>query len=189
MGINLSKGGNINLSKTVPGVSKFVVGLGWDVNQYDTGGQFDLDASAAIVGVNGKLTADTNFVFFNNKEDAAKSVIYSGDNRTGEGSGDDETITVDLSLVPADADVIRFAVTIYEADARNQNFGMVQNAYIRVVNEATGEEVVRYDLSEDFSVETCVVPGELYKHNGEWKFKAIGAGFSGGLPAYVAAIQ
>lgn len=188
MTINLSKGGNINLSKTAPGVQKFTIGLGWDANSYD-GNDFDLDASAALLGLTGKLTGETSFVFFNNSQDAAGSVIYSGDNRTGGGDGHDETISVDLTKIPADVEVIRFAVTIYEAETRGQNFGQVRNAFIEVLNEATSEVVTRYDLSEDFSIETCMVPGELYKHNGDWKFKAIGAGYGGGLSAYVTAIQ
>ncbi|MEH7116125.1 TerD family protein [Neobacillus vireti] len=188
MMINLTKGGNINLTKTAPNVTKFKIGLGWDINKYD-GIDFDLDASAALLNTNGKLTGDTSFVFFNNPSDSAGSVVYSGDNRTGKGEGHDEVIIVDLSKVLNEVDFIRFAVTIYEADKRNQNFGQVSNAFIEVINDGTGEVVVRYDLSEDFSVETCVITGELYRHNGEWKFKAIGAGYGGGLETYVNGIQ
>jgi tellurium resistance protein TerD len=188
MAINLTKGGNINLTKAAPGVQEFKIGLGWDVNQYD-GGQFDLDASVALLNGAGKLTADTSFVFYNNPQDASGAVKHSGDNRTGEGAGHDEVVMVNLGTLPAEVEAIRFAVTIHEADTRKQNFGMVRNAFIEVINPSTNEVVARYDLSEDFSIETCMVPGELYKNNGDWKFKAVGAGYGGGLPAYVAAIQ
>lgn len=182
--INLTKGGNINLTKTVPNATKFVFGLGWDKNRYD-GAEFDADASAALLNAAGKLDGDSAFVFFNNQVDASGSVELSGDNRTGEGEGHDEEIVVDLGSVPATVETIRFAVTIYDAETRKQNFGQVENAYIEVINQADNSVVARYDLSEDFSVETCVVIGELYKKNGEWKFKAVGAGYGGGLEAYV----
>lgn len=188
MGINLTKGANINLSKTAPGVTQIKVGLGWDTNSYDTGGSFDLDASVALL-TGDKLTKNENFVFYNNVKDPSGAVEHSGDNLTGEGAGDDEVVKINLAAIPNDVDKIRFAVTIHEAATRNQNFGMVQNAYIRIENPATGEEIVRYDLTEDFSIETCIVPGEFYKHNGEWKFKAVGAGFGGGLEAYVTSIS
>lgn len=186
--INLTKGGNINLTKAAPNATKFLFGLGWDTNRYD-GGEFDLDASAALLYGTGKVAGDSAFIFFNNKVDPSGSVELSGDNRTGEGEGHDESITVELSTMPSDVEFVRFAVTIYDADSRKQNFGQVENAYIEVINEATKEVVARYDLSEDFSVETCVVIGELYKKNGEWKFKAVGAGYGGGLEAYVKGIN
>jgi tellurium resistance protein TerD len=189
MTINLTKGGNINISKTAPGLTGVLIGLGWNANSYDTGSQFDLDASASLLNAQAKIVDDKGFVFFNNKSDTSGAVTLSGDNLTGVGEGDDESVNVNLAGVPANVETIRFAVTIYDAEARKQNFGMVTNAYIRVVNPNTQEELARYDLSEDFSVETCVVPGELYRNNGEWKFKAIGAGFGGGLPAYVQSIQ
>jgi tellurium resistance protein TerD len=188
MAINLSKGGNINLTKSVPGVTKFKIGLGWDTNQYD-GSDFDLDASASILNGDGKIVSENSFVFYNNKQDPTGSVVSSGDNRTGEGVGHDEVVTVDLSKLPIAAKFVRFAITIYDWQTRNQNFGQVKNAFVEVINEATGEVVARYDLSEDFSIETCVVIGELYEHNGDWKFKAVGAGFGGGLDSYVANIQ
>jgi tellurium resistance protein TerD len=186
--INLQKGGNINLTKSVPGVTKFKVELGWDANQYD-GSAFDLDASAAILGDGGKIISENSFVFFNNPSDPTGSVVSSGDNRTGEGTGPDETVTIDLAKLPIAAKFVRFAITIYDAATRNQNFGQVHNAYVQVVNDGTGEVVARYDLSEDFSIETCVVIGELYEHSGDWKFKAVGAGYGGGLEAYVAGIN
>lgn len=188
MTINLTKGGNINLSKSAPGVTKFRVELGWDANQYD-GAEFDLDASAAILNDGGKILSDTSFVFFNNQSDPTGSVVSSGDNRTGEGNGPDETVTVDLAKLPIAAKFIRFAITIYDAEKRKQNFGQVRNAYVQVVNDGTNEVVARYDLSEDFSIETCVVIGELYENGGDWKFKAVGAGYGGGLDAYVAGIN
>jgi len=189
MAINLSKGGNINLSKEAPGLTAIQVGLGWDTNKYDTAGAFDLDASVSLLNESGKLVSDTGFVFYNNPKDASGSVEHTGDNRTGEGAGDDETVKVNLATVPADVKTIRFAVTIHEADERKQNFGMIDNAYIRIINPETNTEIARYDLTEDFSTETCVIPGEFYRHNADWKFKAVGAGYGGGLPAYVAAIQ
>lgn len=188
MAINLQKGGNINLTKEAAGVSLFKVGLGWDVNSYD-GVDFDLDANISLLNGAGKLTSDTSFVFYNNTQDATGSVKHSGDNRTGAGDGHDETAEINLATLPAEVETIRFAVTIHEADARRQNFGMVRNAFIEVMEAGSNKSVVRYDLSEDFSVETCVVVGELYKNNGDWKFKAVGAGFSGGLDSYVASIQ
>lgn len=186
--INLTKGGNINLSKEAPNATKFLFGLGWDTNRYD-GAAFDLDASASLLTAAGKLDGDGAFVFFNNKVDPSGSVELSGDNLTGGGEGNDEEITVDLSTIPSTVEAVRFAVTIYGAEERKQNFGQVDNAYIEVVNNDTKEVVTRYDLSEDFSGETCVVIGELYKKNGEWKFKAVGAGYGGGLEAYVKGIN
>lgn len=183
MAVNLMKGQKVDLTKTNPGLTKIIVGLGWDVNKYDGGSDFDLDAAAFMLGDSGKVAGDDDFIFYGNKEHKSGSVIHTGDNLTGEGDGDDEQIKIDLSVVPAEVTKIDFTVTIYDADTRHQNFGQVSNAYIRVINEATGEELIRYDLGEDFSIETAVVVGELYRNNGEWKFNAIGSGFSGGLAA------
>ena len=183
MGISLAKGQKVSLSKTNPGLNKVVVGIGWDVNMYDTGGDFDLDASAFLLGANGKATSQNDFIFYGQKNHPSGAVEHLGDNLTGAGEGDDEQIKVNLSLVPADIERIAFSVTIYEADARGQNFGMVSNSFIRIYNEETGEEILRYDLGEDFSIETAAIFGELYKNNGEWKFNAIGSGFQGGLAA------
>lgn len=160
-----------------------MIGLGWDTNKYDGGFDFDLDATAFLLGENGKVTSDSDVIFYNNKSHASGSVVHQGDNLTGEGEGDDEVIKVDLSLVPENIHKIDFTVTIHEADTRRQNFGMVSNAFIRVVNEVTGTELIRYDLGEDFSIETAVVVAELYRSGGEWKFNAIGSGFQGGLAA------
>ncbi|MGN0606752.1 MAG: TerD family protein [Oscillospiraceae bacterium] len=183
MAVNLKKGQKIDLTKTNPGLKKILVGLGWDVNKYDGGADFDLDASVFLLDANGKAKSEQDFVFYGNQKHASGSVVHCGDNRTGEGDGDDEQIMVDLSTVPADVEKIDFTVTIYEADERKQNFGQVSNAFIRIMNETGSEELIRYDLSEDFSIETAVVVGELYRNNGEWKFSAIGSGFSGGLAA------
>lgn len=183
MAVNLAKGQKVDLTKGNPGLSKLLVGLGWDVNKYDGGAAFDLDASAFLAGANGKVISDADFVFYGNLKHASESVIHTGDNLTGEGEGDDEVINVDLSRVPANIEKIAFTVTIYDADVRNQNFGQVSNAYIRVLNQETGEELIHFDLGEDFSIETAVVVAELYRHNGEWKFNAIGSGYSGGLAA------
>lgn len=160
-----------------------MVGLGWDVNRYDGGYDFDLDASAFLLGANGKVQRDSDFVFYGNVADPSGSVKYGGDNKTGEGEGDDEQIFVNLQGIPANVEKVDFTVTIYEAAERRQNFGQVNNAYVRIVDEATGAELIRYDLEEDFSIETAVVVGEIYRHNGEWKFNAIGSGFQGGLEA------
>lgn len=189
MPVNLSKGGKVSLAKAaadagVAGLSKVVVGLGWDTNRYDGGSDFDLDASAFLVKEDGKVRSDSDFVFYGNKEGAG--VTHTGDNKTGDGDGDDEKIIIDLITVPADVQKIAFTVTIYEAESRSQNFGMVENSYIRVVDEATGTELIRYDLGEDYSIETAVVVGELYRNNGEWKFNAVGSGFQGGLAALCA---
>lgn len=183
MAVNLTKGQKVDLTKTNPGLTKIVVGLGWDVNKYDGGHDFDLDAAAFLLSGAGKVASDADFIFYGNKNHASGSVIHTGDNLTGEGDGDDEQIKIDLGIVPAGIEKIDFSVTIYDAEARGQNFGQVSNAYIRVVNEATGEELIRYDLGEDYSIETAVVVGELYRNNGEWKFNAIGSGFQGGLSA------
>ncbi len=183
MAINLQKGQKVDLTKGNPGLSKLLIGLGWDTNKYDGGADFDLDAAAFLLGDNGKVPSDADFVFYSNLQHTSGAVIHTGDNLTGEGEGDDEVIKVDLSKVPANISKIDFTVTIYDAESRRQNFGQVSNAYIRVVDENTGKEVIRYDLGEDFSVETAVVVGEIYRNNGEWKFNAIGSGFSGGLAA------
>lgn len=183
MAVNLMKGQKVDLTKGNPGLSRLLVGLGWDVNKYDGGADFDLDASAFLAGANGKVMTDADFVFYGNLKHASESVVHMGDNRTGEGEGDDEVIEVDLSRVPANVEKIAFTVTIYDADVRMQNFGQVSNAYIRVLNEENGEELIHFDLGEDFSIETAVVVAELYRYNGEWKFNAIGSGYSGGLVA------
>ena len=181
MAVTLKKGQKVDLTKGNPNLKKVLIGLGWDVNKYDGGKDFDLDAAAFLLGANGKVTSDDDFVFYNNLKHKSGSVEHMGDNLTGAGEGDDEQITVDLSLVPADIQKIDFTVTIYEAVERNQTFGQVENAYIRIVDATTDKELIRYDLGEDFSVETAVVVGELYRHSGEWKFNAIGSGFEGGL--------
>ncbi len=180
MAISLTKGGNVNLSKEAPGIQQTTIGLGWNPRATD-GQAFDLDAIAFLVAENGKVRADNDFIFFNNLKSSDGSVVHQGDNRTGEGDGDDEKLTVDLTKVPADVARVIFAATIYDGAGRNQNFGQVSNAYIRVVNNAGGSEIARYDLSEDGSTETAMIFGELYKNNGEWKFRAIGQGFAGGL--------
>ena len=183
MPINLTKGQKVSLTKGNPGLKKIMVGLGWDVNQFDTGADFDLDTSAFLAGANGKCPTEKEFIFYGNLEHTSGAVKHMGDNLTGEGDGDDEQIEVDLSLVPANIEKIAFTVTIYDAENRHQNFGQVSNADCRIVDENTNEELIRFDLGEDFSIETAVVVGELYKHNGEWKFNAIGSGFQGGLAA------
>ena len=180
MAISLTKGGNVSLTKEAPGITKTTGGLGWNPRVTD-GQAFDLDAIAFLVGENGKVRADTDFIFFNNLTSSDGSVKHNGDNRTGDGDGDDETLSVDLSKVPADVSKVIFAVTIYDGQTRNQNFGQVGNAYIRVINDAGGSEIARYDLSEDSSTETAMIFGELYKNGSEWKFRAIGQGFAGGL--------
>jgi len=181
MAISLKKGQKVDLTKTNPGLKNILIGLGWDTNKYDGGKDFDLDASVFLLGEGGKVNSDDDFVFYGNLKHVSGSVEHLGDNLTGAGEGDDEEIKIDLSKVPENVAKIDFTVTIYEAEERKQNFGQVENAFIRVVNEATGEELIRYDLGEDFSIETAVVIGELYRNKGEWKFNAIGSGFSGGL--------
>ncbi|MBD5137255.1 MAG: TerD family protein [Lachnospiraceae bacterium] len=183
MPISLSKGQKVDLTKGNPGLKKMMVGLGWDVNTFDSGADFDLDAAAFMLGETGKCPTEKEFVFYGNLKHLSESVVHMGDNLTGEGEGDDEQILVDLSKVPENVSKIAFTVTIYEAEQRRQNFGQVSNAYIRIVDETTGQEIIRYDLGEDFSIETAVVVGELYRYNGEWKFNAIGSGFQGGLAA------
>lgn len=183
MPINLSKGQKVDLTKGNPGLKSIMVGLGWDVNAFDSGNAFDLDASAFMVGENGKCPTEKEFVFYGNLEHPSGAVQHMGDNLTGEGEGDDEQIQIDLTKIPANISKIAFTVTIYEAEVRRQNFGQVSNSFIRIVDESTNTELIRYDLGEDFSIETAMVVGELYRHNGEWKFNAIGSGFQGGLAA------
>jgi tellurium resistance protein TerD len=183
MAISLSKGQKVDLTKTNPGLTKVVVGLGWDVNKYDGGNDFDLDASVFLLDANGKVSNEKDFVFYNNPQGGGGSVTHTGDNRTGQGDGDDEQVNVDLKSVPASIEKVAFAITIHDAEARRQNFGQVSNAYVRILNDETGQELIRYDLGEDFSVETAVVVGELYRHGGEWKFSAVGSGYQGGLAA------
>ena len=186
MAVSLSKGQKVSLTKDNPGLKNLLVGLGWDCNKYDGGNDFDLDASAFLTADTGKCPSDKEFIFYGNQEHPTKCVKSTGDNRTGAGDGDDEQILVDLSLVPAEIQKISFASTIYDAETRSQNFGQVSNAYIRVVNADTNEEILRYDLGEDYSIETAVVIGEIYKNGAEWKFNAVGAGFQGGLGALCA---
>ncbi|MGC4996332.1 MULTISPECIES: TerD family protein [unclassified Streptomyces] len=180
MGVSLSKGGNVSLTKEAPGLTAVIVGLGWDVRT-TTGTDFDLDASALLLNDAGKVASDQHFVFFNNLKSPDGSVEHTGDNLTGEGEGDDEQVKVDLAAVPSDVERIVFPVSIYEAENRQQSFGQVRNAFIRVVNQAGGQELARYDLSEDASTETAMVFGELYRNGPEWKFRAIGQGYASGL--------
>lgn len=183
MAVSLKKGQKVDLTKTNPGLKEVLIGLGWDVNRYDGGKDFDLDAAAFMLGSSGKVPSDGEFIFYGNLKHSTGSVEHLGDNLTGAGEGDDEEIKINLAQVPADIAKIDFTVTIYEAEQRNQNFGQVENAFIRVMDASNGKELIRYDLAEDFSIETAVVVGELYRHNGEWKFNAIGSGFEGGLAA------
>lgn len=180
MAISLAKGGNVSLSKEAPGLDAIMVGLGWDVRATD-GADFDLDASAFLLAASGKVRSDTDFCFYNNKDVAGGAVVHQGDNRTGEGDGDDEKIQITLSKLPADVDKVAIAVTIHDGESRRQSFGQVSNAFIRLVDEKTGVEVVRFDLSEDASVETAMILGEVYRHGGEFKFRAVGQGYKGGL--------
>jgi len=182
MAVSLSKGGNVSLSKEAPGLTNVLVGLGWDARVTDGSG-FDLDASVFVTGGEGKVRSDGDFVFYNNKLGADGSVEHLGDNTTGQGEGDDEQVKVNLVKLPGNVQKIVFAVTIHEAETRKQNFGQVSNAFIRVVNDADGKEIARYDLSEDASVETAMVFGEIYRSGAEFKFKAVGQGFAGGLGA------
>lgn len=183
MGISLQKGQKIDLTKGNPGLTKIIVGLGWDTNKYSGGADFDLDASVFLLDKNGRAGGIEDFIYYNNLVGGNGAVTHTGDNLTGDGEGDDEQIIVDLSQVPAHVEKLAFTVTIHEAVQRAQNFGQVSNSFVRVVNESNGQEVLRYDLGEDFSVETALVVCELYRHQGEWKFNAIGSGFSGGLAA------
>jgi len=180
MAVSLSKGGNVSLSKEAPGLSAILVGLGWDTRATD-GADFDLDASIFILGENGKVRSDSDFVFYNNAKSADGAVEHTGDNRTGEGDGDDEAVKMNLATMPADVQRLVVAVTIHEGEARKQSFGQVQNAFIRVVNQDGGTEIARYDLSEDYSTETALIFGEVYRNKDEWKFKAVGQGYAGGL--------
>lgn len=180
MGVSLAKGGNVSLSKSAPGLTAVLVGLGWDART-TSGAEFDLDASALVVGASGKVLSNGHFVFFNNLASADGSVEHTGDNLTGEGDGDDESIKVNLAAVPTEGDKVVFAVSIYDADSRGQSFGQVSNAYIRVINQADGQELARYDLSEDASTETAMIFGELYRNGAEWKFRAVGQGYASGL--------
>ncbi|MDF9599268.1 TerD family protein [Bacillus cereus] len=187
MVIQLQKGQKVDLTKGRENLKNVMIGLGWDVNEFDGGHDFDLDASAFLLNSAGKCAKDLDFIFYNNLKSTCGSVVHSGDNLTGGGDGDDEQLVVHLDKVPSNVDKIAFTVTIYDALKRNQNFGQVKNAFVRLANKDTGEEIFRYDLGEDFSIETAVVFCELYRHNGEWKFNAVGAGFQGGLAALVKA--
>jgi tellurium resistance protein TerD len=180
MGVSLSKGGNVSLSKEAPGLTDVLVGLGWDVRSTD-GADFDLDASAILLGDTDKVLSDKHFVFFNNLTSPDNTVEHTGDNLTGEGEGDDEAIKVDLQGMAQEVQKIVFPVSIYDAESRSQSFGQVRNAFIRVVNAANNSEIARYDLSEDASTETAMVFGELYRHGAEWKFRAVGQGWTTGL--------
>lgn len=181
MSVNLQKGGRVSLSKEFPGLNRVLVGLGWDTNSSDTGAEFDLDASAFLLDKNGKVANDKNFVFYNNLNSADGAVTHTGDNRTGEGDGDDESIKVDFSKLSKDITEIAIVVTIHDATQRKQNFGMVRNAFMRIVDESSNKEIAKYDLEEDFSTETAVEFGKLYFKDNEWRFNAIGSGFKGGL--------
>ncbi|MDT0344080.1 TerD family protein [Streptomyces litchfieldiae] len=180
MGVSLSKGGNVSLSKEAPGLRAVLVGLGWDVRT-TTGADYDLDASALLCTSAGKVASDQHFVFYNNLTSPDGSVEHTGDNLTGEGEGDDEVIKVNLEAVPADITTIVFPVSIHDAANRGQSFGQVSNAFIRVVNQDGGAELARYDLSEDAATETAMIFGELYRHGTEWKFRAVGQGYASGL--------
>jgi len=180
MAISLSKGGNVSLSKTDPGLKNALVGLGWDSRSTD-GADFDLDASVFLVKPDGKVRNDSDFIFYNNLQSADGSIQHTGDNLTGEGEGDDEAVKINLTQIPKDVDKLIFAVTIHDAEGRGQNFGMVNNAFIRVVNEDNSNELVRFDLSEDASIETAMIFGEIYRRNTEWKFRAVEQGYKGGL--------
>lgn len=182
MAVSLTKGGNVSLTKEAPTMKMALVGLGWDARSTD-GQAFDLDCSVFMIGQDGKVLSDANFIFFNNKVSPCGSVVHQGDNLTGEGEGDDEQVLVELNNVAADVQKMIFAVTIYEAETRKQNFGQVSTAYMRIVNNDNVSEIARFDLSEDAAVETAMIFGELYRHSGEWKFKAVGQGFAGGLSA------
>ena len=180
MGVSLTKGGNVSLTKEAPGLTDVIVGLGWDVRT-TTGTEFDLDASAIVLNAEGKAVSDKHFIFFNNLTSPDGTVEHTGDNLTGEGEGDDEQVKVNLAGLPAEVDKVVFPVSIYDADARSQSFGQVRNAFIRVVNSAGGAEIARYDLTEDASTETAMVFGELYRNGADWKFRAVGQGYASGL--------
>ena len=191
MAINLSKGQRISLEKAAPGLKQIFIGLGWDINVTDTGSDFDIDASLFLVDGNEKLLSDQHFIFYNNQisPDPQQSIQQRGDNRTGAGEGDDEIIDVNLQTVPTDIDKVIITVTIHEADKRHQNFGQVNNAFVRIVNAENEQEVIRYDLTEDFSIETALIMAELYRKDGEWRMNAVGAGYEGGLQALVERYQ
>jgi tellurium resistance protein TerD len=180
MSVSLAKGGNISLSKEEPNLQRILIGLGWDTRTTD-GLDFDLDASAFLLGPGDRVRGDDDFIFYNNLRSTDGAVEHTGDNRTGEGDGDDEAVTVDLSRLSAAVQKVAVAVTIHEGEGRRQSFGMVANAFIRVVNDVTGREIARYDLSEDASTETAMIFGEVYRHGAEWKFRAVGQGYKGGL--------
>ena len=182
MPIELSKGQNISLTKTAPDLKKMIFGLGWDERQTD-GQEFDLDASIFMLNATGKCRSDADFIFYNQMNSSCGSISHTGDNRTGEGDGDDEEIKVDLNKVPDDVHTLAVTVTIHDYETRGQSFGQVANAFVRIVNEENGTEVVRYDLTEDYSTETAMIFGELYRHNSDWKFRAVGQGYNGGLGA------
>lgn len=183
MAVVLTKGQRVSLNKVAPGLTEVSVGLGWDINQTDSGYDFDLDASAFLLNKNNKLISDNHFIFYNNLVSPDKSVKHTGDNLTGEGEGDDESIKINLHKISTDVEKIAITVTIYEYNERQQNFGQVENAFVRLVNLKTNQEVLRYDLVEDYSVETAMIMAELYRKNGEWKLNAVGAGYQGGLKA------
>ena len=180
VGVSLAKGGNVSLSKEAPGLTNILVGLGWDVRT-TTGADYDLDASAILLGENGKVLSDQHFVFFNNLTSPDGTVEHTGDNLTGEGEGDDEAIKVNLAAMAPNVTKVVFPVSIYDAENRHQNFGQVMNAFIRIVNAADDREIARFDLSEDASTETAMVFGEVYRHQGDWKFRAVGQGYASGL--------
>ncbi|MGG8295718.1 TerD family protein [Klebsiella sp. 141251] len=185
MSVSLSKGGNVSLSKSDPSMKNVLVGLGWDVRTTD-GQDFDLDASAFLLSETGKVRSNSDFIFYNNLKSADGSVTHTGDNRTGEGDGDDESLIIKLDMIPANVAKIVFVVTIHDAQMRRQSFGQVSGAFIRLVNNDSQLEVARYDLTEDASSETAMLFGELYRHNGEWKFRAVGQGYAGGLSSVCA---
>lgn len=183
MAVVLTKGQKVDLTKGNKGLKNIIVGLGWDVNKYDGGFDFDLDATVFCCNGGGKAEQDTDMIFYNNLKHPSGSIEHLGDNLTGAGDGDDEQVKIDLSSVPQNIEKIDFTVTIHDAENRRQNFGQVSNAYVRIMNAENNEELIKYDLEEDFSIETALVVGELYRHSGEWKFNAIGSGFQGGLEA------
>ena len=182
MAVSLSKGQNVSLSKTDPSLKHILIGLGWDARSSD-GQDFDLDASVFMTAESGRVPSDDYFVFYNQLKSPCGSVQHTGDNLTGDGDGDDESVIVELEKVPANIKSLFVTVTIHDAETRRQNFGQVSNAFVRLVNHETGQEVLRFDLSEDYSTETAMVFGEVYRHNGDWKFRAIGQGYTGGLLA------
>lgn len=182
MTVSLSKGGNVSLSKEAPGLNKLLVGLGWDVRATD-GADFDLDGSAFLLTSTGKVRSDADFIFYNNLKAADGSIEHTGDNRTGEGDGDDESLIINLNQIPTNIEKIAITVTIHDAESRKQSFGQVEHAFVRCVNADNGKEIARFDLSEDASTETAMIFGEIYRHNNEWKFRAVGQGFKGGLAA------